>query len=67
MRTLGFYLPHSTFPADRGQLLCAARRSGAPDGVVRLLRRLADPPATYPDLDGVLAQLAEDGEAGPPR
>ncbi len=57
-RSIGFYLPRSVFPASRGQLVCEARRSHAPDEVVALLRRLAGPPATYTDLQAVVDELS---------
>ena len=56
-RSLGFYVPQSTFPADRGQILCEARRSGAPDEVVNRLRDLPPPPATFASLQEVTDRL----------
>ena len=48
---LGRYLPRSTFPADRSRLICQAHRSGAPDEVVALLRRLDPPGHVFADVD----------------
>jgi hypothetical protein len=56
-RHVGFYIPSSTFPAVRGQLVCEARRSNAPDAVVRTLQRLAPPPVRYEDMSAVLAEI----------
>jgi hypothetical protein len=56
-RGLGFYLPRSVFPADRRQLVAQARRSGAPDAIIRLLQDLAGPSVVYTDVDDVRRQL----------
>lgn len=56
-RSLGFYVPRSTFPADRGQILCEARRAGAPDDVVAEVRRLPAPPARFSTLEEVADRL----------
>lgn len=64
--SIGFYLPRSTFPAARGQLVCEAHRAGAPDDVVHLLRQLPPPPARFEDLqeveDHLRAQSTGDSE-----
>jgi hypothetical protein len=57
-RSIGFYLPRSTFPATRGQLVCEARRAQAPDEVVRLLRALPASPEVYPDLQSVSQRVS---------
>jgi hypothetical protein len=56
-RHVGFYIPSSTFPAARGQLVCQARRSNAPDSVVRRLQRLAPAPVRYRDLAAVVVEI----------
>jgi Protein of unknown function (DUF2795) len=57
-RSLGYYLPKYAFPAERGTLVCEARRWGAPQEVIALLCQLASPPAVYRDLHEVVTHLA---------
>jgi hypothetical protein len=55
-RSLGFYLYRSAFPAQRGQLVCEARRAGAPPELVRGLSRLSAP-TDFADLSALAAAL----------
>ncbi len=58
VHAIGFCVPRSTFPTGRGRFIGEARCSGGREGVVGVLRELADPPREYLELPEVVNHVA---------